>query len=107
MLNFELSCNAFGPSLDVNISLKGCHPTLDLDLYIHTDNNRIILRSCLPSSPAANIKKWRSTLRHLIFVECNDNVFTAIEDFVSFVKEKRRTSVSLVRKLYFTRKVVN
>lgn len=96
MPDFDRSCNAFGPSLDVTASLKGCHPTLGLDLYMHPDKNRIILRSCLPSSQAADIKKWRSTLRHSIFVGCNDNTFKTIEDFASFVKEKRRISASSI-----------
>ena len=53
--DFVLSTNLFGNSTDVTIPIKGNHPTIGLQLKIHTNTNRILLRKCTPSTPEARI----------------------------------------------------
>jgi len=61
-IEFELSSNPFEKSVDISILVTGDHPTLGLDLLHHTDNAQITLKFCVPSTPAARIPHWRSTL---------------------------------------------
>ena len=61
--DFHLTSNPFGPSTTVALTTKETQPTLSLDLYHHSDTSRIVLRLCFPSTPAARIPRWRSTLQ--------------------------------------------
>ena len=47
---------------------KVTHHTLGLIFECHTDNNRIILTSCIASTPTTRISRWHSTLRQSILV---------------------------------------
>ena len=62
--NFHLSTNPLGPSTTIDITVKGNHSTLSLDLAKHPDSSRLVLRSCIPSTHMACIPRWRSTLRN-------------------------------------------
>ena len=74
-----------GPTQSVIIPTSGSHPTLGLDLYRHKDNDRIMLRQCLPSTPAAKIRKWRSTLRHATILALDDIVPNSINDITDYI----------------------
>ena len=70
--DFHLTTNPFGPSTIVTLPIKGTHPALGLHLIQHEDNNRILLHSCVPSTPAARIPRWRSTLHQSSIIAIDD-----------------------------------
>jgi hypothetical protein len=43
--DFVFSLNPFGPSLDIQIQIKGDHPTLGLEIVTNTDNGRLPLKT--------------------------------------------------------------
>ena len=91
-IDFELTSNPFGSSVDITILLKGDHPTLGLDLVHDDDNNRITLASCISSTPAARIPRWRSTLRHATIVAIDHVPINTIDDIKSSITSSRSSS---------------
>eukprot|EP00555_Chaetoceros_dichaeta_P015347 CAMPEP_0198275924 /NCGR_PEP_ID=MMETSP1447-20131203/65035_1 /TAXON_ID=420782 /ORGANISM="Chaetoceros dichaeta, Strain CCMP1751" /LENGTH=347 /DNA_ID=CAMNT_0043970831 /DNA_START=737 /DNA_END=1776 /DNA_ORIENTATION=+ len=77
---FTLSSSPFGHSVDISLPTKGLHPTLGLSLECHDDNDHIIIMSCIASTPAARIPRWRSTLRQSILVAIDHIPVTTLTD---------------------------
>ena len=63
---FTLTANPFGLSTH-HITTHGYRPTLGLNFYISSDNNRLILGST-PTTPCARIPKWKKELKHSILI---------------------------------------
>ena len=61
--HITLSSDPIDNNIDVPIPLRGTHDTLGLHIEMDTKMNRIQLRNCISSTPAAKIPRWRSTLR--------------------------------------------
>ena len=94
--DFHLTSNPFGPSTTVTLTTKGTHPTLGLDIHHHSDTSRIVLRSCFPSTPAARIPRWRSTLRESYIIALDDTPVTTIEDVTRHIAAARSSSAKSI-----------
>ena len=94
--DFHLSTNPFGPSTDFTLPLKGQHPTLGLDLIKHPDNSRILMKSCSPSTPAARIPRWRSTLRNSIIIAVNNTPIDSSHQVAAIIAKARAAKVPSV-----------
>ena len=88
--NFVLSSNPLGHSTDITIPINGNHLSLGLRLEIHTDTDRIILRECIPSTPAARIPKWRSTLRDSTIITVDGKPTDTIMQVKSMISDARK-----------------
>ena len=95
--DFTLSSNPFGNSVEISIPVKGIHPTLGLDLIQDDDTNRIKLKSCSPSTPAARIPRWRSTLRDGIVIAINDAPVDTIDNITTAIATARTSSTPSLR----------
>ena len=69
---FCLSTNLFGHSADITLPLKGSHNILGISLALNPDNDHIILKECLPYTPAGHIPRWRSTIRDSTVIAVNN-----------------------------------
>mmetsp|Transcript_21547 Transcript_21547/g.25679 ORF Transcript_21547/g.25679 Transcript_21547/m.25679 type:complete len:144 (+) Transcript_21547:643-1074(+) len=86
---FCLSTNPFEHSTDITIPIKGNHSTLGLSLALHPDNDCIILRECIPSTPAGRIPRWRSTIRDSTVITVNDISSSSIDNVLSSIAAAR------------------
>ena len=81
-----MSNDPFDALIPVQIDLKGNHPTLGMVLELCPDANRLCLKDILPSTPAAKIKKWRSTIRNHHLVSINTQPIRTIDALASLIK---------------------
>ena len=58
-------------TFDIKVDIKGAHKTLGLELIMDVTIGRIKLIFCRPGTPAAKIRKWRSTLKHDFVLKYN------------------------------------
>ena len=96
-IEFELSSNPFGNSVDVSILVKGDHPTLGLDIVHNSDNARLTLQSCTASTTAARIPRWRSTLRNGIIIAIEDTPVETIADITTIIASSRASTTKSLR----------
>ena len=100
--SIELCNNFSGPTTTITLALKGTHPTAGLILndsdYIH----QLKLRHCEKSTPAARIRKWRSTLRNSILHKINDKVVQNKNDVLNCIKEARSNGIKNVDITFIT-----
>lgn len=97
MTILSLSKNHFRPSTHCTLEIKGKHPSLGLNMYIDTDNDCIVLRNYIISTPDAKIRQWRSTLRHSILTTCNDNIPSSISDVHACISNQRKKGHTSVK----------
>ena len=98
-IEFSLTSNPHGPSFELDLRIKGTDPTLGLELIQDKDTERILLKSCRPSTPAARIPRWRSTLRNSILVEINGTIIdtlTAATQAISQARAQNKSSISII-----------
>ena len=81
-----LSSDPIDNTYSIPINLNGTHPTLGLVLESDTTMNRIKIINCLPSSPAAKIPKWRSTIRHGYLTKINNTDITSIAQATKLIQ---------------------
>ena len=77
---FTLTDNPYGTSLLHHTTTRGDHPTLGMNLYTHTDTNRLLLKECLPSTPSERIPKWRTELRDAVLISVNSIPVSTVDD---------------------------
>ena len=86
-----LSSDPFDNLISIDMKTNGQHPTLGLDLKIHQEfGNRVQLKQCLHSTPAAKIPKWRSHLRNSFLHSIEGITCTTIDQVKSEIKKVRR-----------------
>ena len=105
--DFELSSKLFGNSVDVSIVVKGDRLTPGLVLLHDPDTLRITLHLCAPSTPAARIHLWHSTLRGGHIVAINDNPVETITDISKLVASSSVASTQLLRFTFVPMEHVN
>jgi len=104
--NFHLNLNPFGPSTIITLPVNSTYQSLGLDLIQHEDNDRILLQSCVPSTPTARIPRWRSTLRHSLVIAIDNAPISSIHDIHEhIVKARSRNSKSVVVTLVPTERI--
>ena len=91
----SLSSDPIDNIINIEVSTKGKHATLGLVLKNNPDiGGRLQVLDCTPSTPAAKIPKWRSTIRQS-FLHAIDgkNVYTQqeVEDIVNKVRKGGKT----------------
>ena len=96
-VEFVMSSNPFGPSIDIPIRVRGNNATLGLNLYLDDDTKTLKLRDMTPSTPAHRVPRWRSTLRHSILVAVDDVPVNTVDDVVKHVSSHRE-----VKEMIFT-----
>ena len=100
-------CNDFsGPTTTVSISIKGHHPTAGLMLNEDNYLNQITLHHCERSTPAAHIRKWRSTLRNAILHQINNNNVKTKQDVIDIIKNTRAENNKSINLTFITQQRV-
>ena len=84
----------------MEVTTKGTHPTVGLQLDDNAINGRLYLRHCEKSTPAARMKKWRTNLRNSNLLRINDVQVNTI-DQVKQVISQARTDGKLTLNLTF------
>jgi dUTP pyrophosphatase len=87
-LPFEIwmSHDPFDAVIPVQIDLKGHHPTLGMVFETCPIHNRLCLKDIVPSTTAAKIKKWWSTIKHHHLVSVGTQLIRTIEELTSAIK---------------------
>ena len=102
----ELCSNFSGPTVICDINVRGTHKTLGLNLDDTTYINRVKLLHCERSTPAAKIKKWRSTLRNAIIEKIGDTLVTSKQDVISAIATARKSSTKSLPITFITQSPV-
>ena len=84
-----LSHDPFGPTLTMEVTTKGTHPTVGLQLDDNNINGRLYLRHCEKRTPAARMKKWRTNLRNSNLLRINDIPVSTLEQVKQIVADAR------------------
>ena len=88
--NVTLGSDPFDDVLEIDISTRGHHPTLGLQMETNAAlGERLQLSNCAASTPAARIPRWRSTLRQSFPLSIGDQQITTINDIERVVKMAR------------------
>lgn len=87
--NIWLSNDPFHNRLTIMVDVKGQHPTLGMQFTKTTTGHRLQLTNILPSTPAAKIPKWRSTLRWSYILEIDGTPINNIEDVEKAIANAR------------------
>ncbi len=81
-----MSHDPFDAVIPVQIDLKGHHPTLGMVFETCPIHNRLPLKDIVPSTPAAKIKKWRSTLKNHHLVSVGTHIIRTIDELTSIIQ---------------------
>ena len=94
----ELCTNKNGPTIQIDLKIKGKHKTLGLIVDDKSYMNSVILKHCQKGTPSARIPKWRSTLREATIHSVNDTrILTAVdlEKAIQAAKSSNATSITI------------
>ena len=92
----ELCSNRNGPTLKIELKIKGKHNTLGLIVDDKSYANSVILKHCQKGTPSARIPKWRSTLRDATIHSVNDTLIhttTDLSNVIRTAKTQQHTSI--------------
>ena len=98
--------NSAGPTQTHVVKLKGSHPSLGLVCDDTTYFNQIVLLHCQKGTPAARIKKWRSTLRKSIVYKINDTIITSKNELHQAISTLRSNNTDSVTITFITKQKV-
>ena len=94
-----LSNDPFGPTLTMEIDVKGSHSTLGLQLDDNNMIGRLYLRHCEKSTPSARMPKWRTNLRNSSLIRINNQPVKSINEVKRLIAQARTDNIP---KLQFT-----
>ena len=94
-----LSNDPFGPTLTMEIDVKGSHSTLGLQLDDNNMIGRLYLRHCEKSTPSARMSKWRTNLRNSSPIRINNQPVKSINEVKRLIAQARTDNIP---KLQFT-----
>ena len=94
-----LSNDPFGPTLTMEIDVKGSHSTLGLQLDDNNMIGRLYLRHCEKSTPSARMSKWRTNLRNSSLIRINNQPVKSINEVKRLIAQARTDNIP---KLQFT-----
>ena len=95
-----------GPYLDVEIRIKGQHPTLGLNVT-HGKTGQVTLIDYQPGTPAAHIPKWRSTLRNTRIKKFHNIDIKTESDLIKAIEAAKIDKIEYVRCKFATEKRVD
>ena len=84
---FVFSLNPYRPSLDVQIQVKGDHPTLGIDLVTDTNNGRLLLKGMKTSTPAHKVPRWKTTLKQATLVPVDDSIIETTTQLSQYIAD--------------------
>ena len=96
--HIELCDNASGPTIEVQLNIKGTHKTLGLIVDDETKINTATLIHCKRGTPSARIKRWRSTLKNAQVYKIDDDfIFNQrdIENAITKAKTKELKTITI------------
>ena len=79
----------------IKIKLKNRGNDPFLGLILEQIDDRIFLRNCNKSTPAARIPRWRSDLRHSILDAVNGKTVKTIADVKKFIEENKNSKYTI------------
>jgi hypothetical protein len=83
--NIWMSQNPFDNELNIQIDIRGDHPTLGMHLKLCRDRSRLQFHDMTVSTPGARIPKWRSTLKCAYLKSINGKDVWTQEDSVQAI----------------------
>jgi len=95
--NLDLSSQPFDAFHHRHVPLRGDHPTAGLKLAMCDVYGQLKLVSCLPSTPAARIKKWKSELRNGYLTEINGISVASLSDAHNIIAKARQAGEPTVK----------
>ena len=98
----ELCNSSNGPTIKVDIRVKGKHPTLGLMLDNTKTVDQLFLRHCEKGNPAARIPRWRSTLRNSILHKVNSTIVTTKQQVIDSISAARTNKVKQIQLTFIT-----
>ena len=102
-----LSHDPFGPTLTMEVTTKGTHPTLGLQLDDNNVNGRLYLRHCEKSTPSVRMKKWRTNLRNSNLLRINDVTVTNDNDVKQIISQARQDKIPTLKLTFATEERVS
>ena len=102
----SLCNNLTGPTQVHEINIKGSHPSLGLICDDSSRIHQLMLLHCQRGTPAARIKKWRSTLKQAIIHKVNDTVVITKSDLHKAIADLRHAHESKVKITFITKSKV-
>ena len=88
--NFWLSNDPFDNRLIIPVDVKDQHPTLGMQFVPQKDGQRLQLQNISPSTPAAKILKWRSTLQWSYLIEIDGLKISNASDVERAIAKARK-----------------
>ena len=104
--NITMDSDGDGPYLEIELRVKGENETLGLNVHTNTAGH-IILKDCTPSTPAAKIPKWRSTLRNARVKQIYGQDVKNRTDIMSAIKHAKECSEKFIKCKFATEKPVD
>ena len=102
----KMDLDGDGPYLDVEIRIKGEHPTLGLNVT-QGKTGQLTLINCKPGTPAARIPKWRSTLRNARVKKLHNTNIKTNSDLIKAIEAAKIDKIEYVRCKFATEKRVD
>ena len=94
----SLSNNPFDDIVEIEISTRGKHSTLGIQFETNnTLGDRLQVTNMLPSTPAARIPRWRSTLRQSFPINIGDTPISNIKDIEDAVSVTRKQKLPTIK----------
>lgn len=93
-----LSDYPYGPTISIDIDVRGTHPTLGLSLDDRNMEGRLILTHMERSTPGHRIKRWRSTLRNSNLLRTDKepvSIIQEVKDIIAQAKAEQKSTFSL------------
>ena len=87
--HLTFSNDPFDNTITIPIAIKGTNPCLGLHLRENNEFGRLQLLDCTPSTPAARIPRWRSTLRNGFVTKYNDTVVSSVDQLKTLITISR------------------
>ena len=88
--DIDLSDSPFEFFYDREINISGAHPTLGLILEQCDQFSLPCIKSCLKSTPAAKLPRWRSELKHAYILSVNGEKTETIEKVETAISSARK-----------------
>ena len=104
--NITMDSDGDGPYLEIELRVKGDNETLGLNVHTNTAGH-IILKDCIPSTPAAKIPKWRSTLRNARVKQIYGQDVITREYIITAIRQAKECSEMFIKCKFATEKSVD
>ena len=91
-----------GPTIKIDLKVKGNHRTLGLVVEDDELIDQVTLFHCQRGTPAAKIKKWRSTLRNAKIIDIDGEIIKSKNDVINIIADARKKSKQNIKITFCT-----